>query len=162
MSGSSEVQIIKMPNRLRAKIGNRPGPSLDDIVADAEAALDGLEVHYQGWIEDYLAALKGALTDALADPLAAQEPLDRIRRVSHEVKGQGATFGYPLLTTVAYLLHRLVANHPGLAMKHLDVVGAHVHFMTIVVRDRVRDAGGRRENEIVAGLKAATQRIGAG
>lgn len=162
MSDGAEVQIIKMPNRLRAKVGTGPGPSLDEIVADAEAALNGLEVHYEDWIQEYLTALKSALNDALSDPLGAGEPLDQIRRVSHEVKGQGATFGYPLLTTVAYLLHRLVANHPELAAKHLDVVAAHVHFMTIIVRDKVRDTGARRENEIVAGLQAATQRIGAG
>lgn len=162
MSDRSEAQIIKMPNRLRAKTGTALGPTLDEIIADAEAALDGLEVHYEDWIRDYLAEFKAAMSAALADPLAAGEPLDKIRRVSHEVKGQGATFGYPLLTTVAHLLHRLVANHPDLAMKHLGIVAAHIDFMAIVVRDKIRDSGGRRENEIVAGLQAATQRIGAG
>jgi hypothetical protein len=47
-------------------------------------------------------------------------------------------------------------------MKHLGIVAAHIDFMAIVVRDKIRDSGGRRENEIVAGLQAATQRIGAG
>lgn len=39
MSDSSESQVVQLPNLLRAKVGTKTGPSLDQIVAEAEAAL---------------------------------------------------------------------------------------------------------------------------
>ena len=43
MSDDNDARVIRTPNLLRAKIGTKPGPDLDHIVAQAEAALDGLD-----------------------------------------------------------------------------------------------------------------------
>ena len=162
MDDDNEARVFTPFNTLRAKIGNKPGPNLDQIVANAEAALDDMKVEFEVWIRDDLQALRDALT-ALRETTAADPAiLARIKTLSHEIKGQGATYGYPLLTIVGDLLHGFIECDPEVAAKHLSLLDAHVDFMTLVLAQEIRDEGDARVRKILAALVEAAKKAHTG
>ena len=158
MTTDPDAQVIRMPNLLRTKVGTEPGPDLDKIVASAEAVLAEMQDQYEAWVRGDLKAMNEALAAAQTGAHPNPEALKRIRVMAHEIKGQGATFGYPLLTTVGHMLHGLIDRLGADAAKHLDLIAAHVGFMNLVVCNEVRDDGGIQENQALMGLEMAVKR----
>lgn len=151
-----DVRIIVPPNLLRAKVGNKPGPSLDQLVAKAEAALTELQGEYEVWIRDDLKTLR----DAVASLRQEMDPatLERVKIMCHEIKGQGATYGYPLLTTVGHLLYLFIERDADVAVRHLGIIDAHVDFMALVLSQKIEDQGDLQAQGILAGLQDAARK----
>lgn len=154
-----KAQVIKIPNLLRAKVGNKPGPDLNQIVQQAEAALDGMQEQYEGWIREYLKTITEALERARASVPPDAKAIDLIRKTSHDIKGQGQTFGYPLLTRAGHMLHSFIERDHAQAARSLDLIAAHIDFMNLVIQDGIHDNGGEQEERILSGLEAAATKI---
>ena len=150
-----DVRIFTPPNLLRAKVGNKPGPNLDQIVAKAEAALTELQDDYEVWIRDDLKTLREAVKSLRQelDPTV----LERIKTLGHEIKGQGTTYGYPLLTIAGDLLYRFIAEDGKVAANHLALIDAHVDFMALVLSDKIHDQDDVTAQGILAGLEQAAK-----
>ncbi len=151
-----EVRIFTPPNLLRAKVGDKPGPDLDQIVAKAEAALTELQDDYEVWIRDDLQTLRDAVVSLRRefDP----KVLERIKTLAHEIKGQGSTYGYPLLTNLGHMLYGFIDRDADVAARHLDLIYAHVDFMTLVLNQGIHDQGDATAQGILAGLETAITR----
>lgn len=147
--------IVSRPNWLRAKLGKAPGPALEEIVAAAEAALEELKDDYEVWIREDVLRLATVLAELRAAPQCDSAALERLQVLSHEIKGQGTTFGYPLLTAIAQMLCRFIEDDPAAAARQLDLVAAYVEFMNLVVAEKIRDDGGPRAREILDALATA-------
>ena len=154
-----KAQVIKVPNMLRAKIGNRPGMNLDTIVEQAEAALGEMQDQYETWIRDYLTTINEGLAAARAVTPPDPDAIARIRKTSHEIKGQGETFGYPLLTRAGHMLHGFIDRDEAVAARHLDLIAAHIDFMNLVVQDGVRGEGGPKEDQLLGALETAARKV---
>ena len=159
MSKDNDAQVIQPPNLLRAKIGTKEGPNLDRIVAQAEAALDDMRDEYEGWIREYLASIGKALEEARASHPPNPEAIARIRKISHEIKGQGETFGYPLLTQAGHMLHHLIDKDERVASRNLPLIAAYIDFMNLVVKNEVHDMGGLEEAQLLSALETATKKF---
>ena len=152
-------QIIKAPNLLRAKIGNKPGPDLNQIVEQAEAALDDMKDQYEGWIRGYLETINTAMSEAQAGVPPNPDAIARIRKTSHEIMGQGLTFGYPLLTKVGHMLHGFIDRDEANAARNLDLIAAHVDFMNLVFQKPIRGDGGPEEERFLGVLVDAARKL---
>ena len=151
-----DASVFAPQNLLRAKIGTKPGPNLDQIVAKAEAAIGELSEQYEVWIRDDLKTLRTAVASLRkeADPAI----LERIKILGHEIKGQGATYGYPLLTTVGHLLYIFIDRDSDVAARHLDLIDAHVNFMALILSENIDDQGGLQAQCILASLQNAADK----
>ena len=156
MSDDDGARVFTPPNLLRAKVGNKPGPDLDQIVAKAEAALTELQDDYEVWIRDDLKTLR----DAVASLRQQVDPtvLERIKILSHEIKGQGSTYGYPLLTTVGHFLYGFIDRDADVAARHLDLIDAHVDFMALVLSQKIRGEDDLQAQCIWSGLQDAAKK----
>lgn len=154
-----KAQVIQIPNLLRAKVGNTKGPDLSQIVRDAEAALNDMRDQYEEWIRGYIKAINDALEEARAGVPPDPEAITRIRKNSHEIKGQGETFGYPLLTRAGHLLYRFIEHDPDAAARNLDLIAAHIDFMNLVVKNGVHDEGGLEEAQLLDALETAARKL---
>jgi len=152
----NDSRVFTPPNLLRAKVGNKPGPNLNQIVAKAEAALGELQEEYEVWIRDDLKALRAAVASLRQelDPTI----LERVKILGHEIKGQGATYGYPLLTTVGHLLYTFIERDADVAARHLELIDAHVDFMALILSEKIDDQGGLQAQGILAGLQDAAKK----
>lgn len=156
----NKAQIFVPPNLLRAKVGNKPGPNIDQMVASAKAALDEMKDDFEVWIRDDLKALKESVAalHRAADPIA----LERIKTLAHEIKGQGSTYGYPLLTAAGDLLHLFIDKDATVAAQNLGIIDAHVDFMALVLNQEIRDQGDAMAQGILQGLRDAAKKAHGG
>ncbi|WP_020177980.1 Hpt domain-containing protein [Methylopila sp. M107] len=135
----SDHTILRPPNRLKqraARYVDDKGREDPDPVRRAENALKLLSNEFDAWMSVELEALQIAHgASAAAHDLA---DLAALYRASHDIRGQAATFGYPLAGMIAdglcELLERRTAPRP--AQQMLDL---HVNAIKALVRENVRN-----------------------
>jgi len=137
-----------------------PGRRLTDeerkAIRRAEASIARLAGRYLAAAEADLARLKAAAADVLADPAGRTSHLDRLFRISHDMKGQGATFGYSLVTDIGGRLCRFVEKRrESLDDAGMAVVLRHVAALERVIRERMTEAGASEAKALVDSLDRA-------
>ncbi|MGE5517354.1 MAG: peptide ABC transporter substrate-binding protein [Bacteroidota bacterium] len=124
-----------------------------DALARAEAALAALDGDYLRWVQADVTALAGALAALRQSSGPQWQPsAERLYAIAHDIKGQGATFGYPLMSTLAQALCGLIVGAPG-DRTVLARLGVLVAAMTEVVSTRLSGDGGQRGRDLLASLR---------
>ncbi len=157
MSAKSQYQVINPPNTLQAKVASAGGPSVEQMAVDAEAALQEIKDGYEAVVQAELRKIDDALTRAMEAPASAAEALKEVFGISHDIKGQAASLGYPMLTAIAQSLCRFITTNEPAALKGLDVVGAHYRAMETVVAHRIRGDGGANGIKLLGALDTAVK-----
>lgn len=133
------AQVIQPPNPLRSRLGSRL-PKIDpDAIAKAEAALQGLSSQFGAWLRDEVAKLEAAQVSLRADGMT-QQGIDRLYTHAHDLKGLGATYGFPLVTRIAGSLCTLLGEQATRSQTPPVLIYAHVDAIRVVVREDMRDA----------------------
>lgn len=116
----------------------------DAAAAECDSTMGALRADYERWTHDALARMTEALITARARSEARALALRQLFEAAHDVKGQGASFGYPLLSRIGQSLCRLGhgASYEAFPAETLKVVGAHIDAMKIILEKRIRGDGG--------------------
>ncbi|MCR6643525.1 MAG: hypothetical protein NVV62_02815 [Terricaulis sp.] len=69
-------------------------------------------------------------------------PFSQLMDVAHDIKGMGASYGYPLATEIAASLCRLIETSAGKAAARAEprLASAHVDSLRAIVRDQIKSA----------------------
>ncbi|MGE5548354.1 MAG: Hpt domain-containing protein [Solirubrobacterales bacterium] len=127
-------------------------PDIDlEALERAEAALARLSDDYLTWAEADAARLCACLAETEGPAIADKDVLHRLFAIAHDMKGQAATFGYPLITTIAHRLCRLI-DHRGAETLPRARVAAHVDAVSEVLARRLSGNGGAAGQAILARL----------
>ncbi len=114
-----------------------------DPVKDAEAAVAALADSFLEWITADIEKAKQALESAKDKPGDNQAELREIFGVVHNVKGQGGSFGYDLLTKIGgSMCDYLRAANASASEKQLKVIVAHFAAMDFVLEKNIQGSGG--------------------
>jgi len=113
-----------------------------------------LEVSYSEWVKDDIEEIEKTMNALVASGGQDPDAIKTLYRVVFDTKGQGGSFGYPLLTRVAGSLAEFLMERNELDGFGLEVAGAHVSAMRAVIRENVRDDGGKTGVELVQSLEA--------
>ena len=158
MSGKSQHQVITPPSMLQAKVPKTGGPSMDEMAAEAETALQEIKDGYEAVVQEDVRRIDDAITKAMEEPASAPAALEEVFGICHDIKGQAASLGYPLLTAIAQsLCHFISASEPA-ALKGIDVVGVHTRAMGTVVGHKIRGDGGEIGKKLLGALDAAVKK----
>lgn len=125
-----------------------------DALARAEAAVDALTGDYLGWVSKDVVALAQAVAAlASAPPEQWRHCAAAVFDIAHDIKGQGTTFGYPLVSCLAQaacdLVRDATAPEPGLSGRLEELAAA----MAEVVAARLSGDGGRAGRDLLTKLK---------
>ena len=140
----ADHDVIVPPNPLKkAVVRANPGDAAEpDPVARAEQALFELSGDFSRWMEsecERLDAARRAVAAGFTD-----KTRDELFRAAHDIKGEAATFGFPLIEPVAASLCRLIEHSPDLARIPLMLIDQHVDGIVAIVH---RNARGNRERK---------------
>tara|TARA_B100000214_G_C23655744_1_gene485075 strand:- start:36 stop:551 length:516 start_codon:yes stop_codon:yes gene_type:complete len=146
-----KVSMPINPVKAKAKIG---GPNAVDnkVLERAEAAIEEMSEDYLVWVQKDLADINSAFESLLSEKGSEKENLERIFLVAHDMKGQGGTFGFDLITTIADQLCRLVDNKEFPNKNGFDAVRVHIDAMRVVLNKRIKGNGGREGEKVLNGL----------
>ena len=131
-----EIEVFMPPNVLKAKVGNFSGVDMSAIKR-AETAMDQLKSNFAEWASDDVRRLAEARERYAKQP--DQESRAALLRAAHDMKGQAATFDFPLIARVAGSLAYLIHDLPEGKNLSLLLVDAHVNAIQIIHRQNMRD-----------------------
>ena len=72
----------------------------------------------------------------------------KINALAHDLKGQGGTFGYPLITTFAGSLFKFTDANARQTDNYVQIVNAHIDAIRAVVAGKIQGDGGRTGREL--------------
>lgn len=130
------------------------GGGMAAVLARAQAAVADLAKDYSTWALADLTRARQALTQAEGDAGARAAHVEALFRVAHDLKGQGSSFGYPLITRIGDSLCRLTRDRERhYETRHLDLAKSHLDAMQLVLSKEIKGEGGKVGAELVAKLK---------
>ena len=130
------IELFMPPNILKAKAGGDGKVDLEAI-ARAETALDSLKENFFDWLTsdvDKLIESHKVFADS-----KSKETSDALFRASHDMKGQAATFGYPIVSRIAGSLCKLIEEVSGIDKLPAQLVEAHVQTIHVMHRQNIKD-----------------------
>ena len=138
MSEQNSGQIIQVPNTLRMKVGASRLGALDPAaIAKAEAALKSLSGNFEQWLQDEIAKLEAARQAIRAEGMTA-ETVEGLYLRTHDLKGLGTTYGFPLVTRIAASLCVLTDDADKRTRVPMPLVDAHIDAIKAAVKGGVQ------------------------
>jgi len=157
-----EPEFIYPSNNLKNKVGPIT-PGIDEAaLARAEQAIAGMADNYLEWAAADIDKLAGAYDELRAsDETNKAERLDALFNVAHDIKGQGGSFGFPLITAVANQLCRFLENTPSEAFGNpqMDVVNVHINALRLILQQKMKGDGGKAGENLLSGLAAVIDKV---
>ena len=156
-----ELEIINPPNTLKSKVKiGGPGAISMDMIEKAEKVLAGLSDNYLEWVQEDLKNISAAFDELKAGRGDQKKVLDSIFRMSHDMKGQGGSFGYNLMTAVGNELCRMIEKLPTpITPAHIEAIGVHVDSMKLIISQKIKGDGGKTGAAILAGLQKVSTKL---
>jgi chemotaxis protein histidine kinase CheA len=155
---SDSARIIRPNLTLNSKVTvGGPGAVDEAMLEKAEQVIQSMSEDYLKWAKDDLTRLAKAFAVLKAaggqSPDTAQQ-LDAIFSVSHDIKGQGGSFDYQLMTIVGNQLCRFIENLAGKADANaIEVIELHVNALQAVMAHKLKGDGGAIGKKFLAGLE---------
>ncbi len=135
--------------------------ALERRIAQAEAAVAALADQFLPSVRDEVETLKGHLATARQAPGANAEAMRAAYEIVHVVKGQGGSFGYPLITDVGDLLCRLMHEGRDQDRRTLDLIDEHVRVLSYIIDRKLSGDGGDQGKALMDELNALNMRYAA-
>ncbi len=159
----SDVWYFRLTNHLKEKAGglgmSDPGELPLDFLEEADQQLQRAALDFTEWAQDYLKKLSRLCDDAFAKPESRRESFEEINLLAHELRGQGGTFGYPLITIFGKMLYDATSQRGRQDDNAVEIVKAHIDAMRAVLGDKVAGDGGEIGRELQKSLEAAVDKL---
>lgn len=161
MSGK-EVQYITPPNNLRQKqkLAGVTG-TIDGVWLDAaEKSIGNAKFDYLEAVGEDLQRLQNAYDVALKDKTSRAARVQDLYAIVQTVKGQGSSFGYPLISSVGAQLARFIEDcGDDMSDAQMEGVKVHVETMRLIMQQKMEGDGGAIGQKLVAGLALVIKKI---
>lgn len=160
MSDDDTVNVIKPPDTLSAKV-TKGGPGAVDLAAieRAESVIANMADSYLDWVEEDLVKIQKAQQELKANKDDPAVYLNKVFQISHDMKGQGGSFGYDLMTILGNDLCRFLEDKETVSKVDLEVVDLYIGTMQVVISNRMGGDGGPEGNKVLTGLAAVVDKI---
>jgi CheY-like chemotaxis protein len=161
----NSVYYWRLQNILRSKVAGGPikpevkGEIPSDLIENAEKQLAEETLKFKSWCLEYLSELSGFCTNALAETDNRSQHFSNINRLAMKLRGQGSTFGYPLISTISTMLYDVTAEGCRVDDKSVEAAEFHIETMRAVIRSDITGDGGETGRHLVEELKTHLKEI---
>jgi hypothetical protein len=162
MSKQEGVEFFTVPNTLKSKVKITADGVDEAVLERAEQIIVELKDDYLTWAEDDITRLHQAaanlkeLSAASPDDALVKKTFHDIYEVSHDMRGQGGSFGYPLMTAVCDRMCQFIEkvwDEPKL--NQLPVLSVCIDTMSLIISQRLDGDGGAMGHNLLRALDAA-------
>ncbi len=140
--------------------GGKGGGTIDGGALTAAAAeFEKMAEDYPDWVQTHIKELYTHCRRSVDTPEERSKYFKRINEIAHDMRGQGGTFGYTLVTEVGNSLCSYLETLEDAGEREMEVVEAHADALRTVIRQKVKGDGGHLGREIVEGLHQAVEKV---
>ena len=163
----NQVFLFRLPNRLRGKVGGTghkgKGELPVEALHEADDTLHRNSFEFHDWALGYLATMSKVCDKALSVPEARRrKPFELINSIAHELRGQGGTFGYPLITTVGKMLYEITSFSCSTDETAIRIIKAHIDTMRVVFREKITGDGDEVGRQLIKTLTRVIEQVSLG
>lgn len=158
------VRYYRLRNRLREKAAGGIGVEAKgctislEALAAAEELFEAAQDDYPNWVQEHLDKLYRELSMCLKKPDQRHRHFENLNEIAHDMKGQGGTFGYPLVSLFGCGLYDITNEPADITDAHVQIAKAHIDSMRAVIAGRVAGDGGAVGRELKASLEQAIRK----
>ena len=128
-----------------------------EAMANAETAASALARDFPELVRAERAALAAAVTTFVDAP--TPETAEPLRRLAHELKGQGGSFGYPIVSAAAASLDRLLRGAAMFDRRLAEAARAHADAIALAFDCRRSGPADAEFTHLLARLEAMTEKL---
>ncbi|MBM3553972.1 MAG: hypothetical protein FJX47_00280 [Alphaproteobacteria bacterium] len=161
MSEKGKFEIVGQPPSLEGKVKLMIGRDADELLKAAEKRIEGLKDEFIGILKRDAERLGDQMATAEKDPAGRVAAIKSIRKMAHELRGQGGTFGYPLISEVGDTLVKYIDTVQEASDNDLKIMRAHVDAIRVVQSRVITGDGGDVGRALLAELQRILARAGA-
>ena len=160
MDDEPKAEVITPPDTLKKKV-KASGPGAVDLgtLERAEAVIADMTDNYVEWAAKDLAKIYQALENLKAEKKDRKDALARIFQLSHDMKGQGGSFGYTLMTILGGNLCNFVENLEDAGSAEIEVIQLHINAMALVIARQMKGDGGKEGVQLLKGLGLVAAKV---
>ena len=125
---------------------------------DGEAGDELTALYLENAFKD-VAELERLQAEAARDPGGWSEYCDQMRNIVHNIKGQGTSFGYPLMTRVGESCSTLLKAIEQPDAATLKLLAAHVQTLRTVLDKDIKGTGGELGETLSSRLEALVTKL---
>ncbi|MCK5297218.1 MAG: response regulator [Alphaproteobacteria bacterium] len=159
----SDLWLFRLPNKLKEKIG---GANIKgalqlpvSILEEAEESLERQSLDFAELAQKHLFKLSELIQKIKETDEVKRFPLIKeINMIAHELRGQGGTFGYPLITIFGKSLYEVTKKLPEIDDSVIQLIKAHSDSMNAVIREKIAGDGGELGRVILKSLDIAIKK----
>lgn len=154
----ADGEAIRPSLTIRAKTTAVAEEDPETFFAAADGAIAAAADAFLDHAREDLAVLRQSFLCALETPEEREDSLRRAYTIAHDLKGQGTSYGFSLMTEVAALLCAALRSPRTEDSAWRRVARAHIEALGLVIEQGIRGDGGalgRRVVERLARLDAA-------
>ncbi len=155
-----EMEIINPPNTLKSKV-REGGPGAVDLATleRAENVIAEMADSYLEWVQEDLKRIEGAYKKLAEASGERTKEAEEVFQIAHDIKGQGGSFGYDLMTLIANELCRLIERQDGFGPAEVQAVKVHIDAMKLVIQNRMKGDGGANGQALVDGIRQVGDKL---
>ena len=155
-----QAQVIRPPQTLQNKV-DKGGPGAVDLdaLAKAEDVIANLADDYLTWVQEDLARLEAAYAEMEKGEGDPKVLLDNVFQIAHDMKGQGGSFGYDLMTAIGDQLCRLVEKMDKVTPREIGMVRVHIDAMRVIIVKELKGDGGEEGRKLLMGLSLVGDKV---
>jgi HPt (histidine-containing phosphotransfer) domain-containing protein len=126
---------------------------LEAVLARAQAAVADLAKNYIPNTLVDLDRCAAQLKSARDTPDQRGDAIKELHNTAHNIKGQGSSFGFPLVTRIAHSLCNLVRQERAFSDGDLGVIQAHLDALRLILIKDIKGDGGEVGAKLAARLE---------
>jgi hypothetical protein len=140
---------------------NEGDRNLEAVLARAQAAVADLAKSFAEQAVVDLGNCAAFLATARERPETRAESVREIYGIAHNLKGQGTSFGYPMITRIGQSLCQLTRRERDFSDADLGVIQAHLDAIRLILAKDIKGDGGEVGDKLAARLETLTAQANA-
>jgi chemotaxis protein histidine kinase CheA len=134
-------------------MGEEGDRKFEAVLARAQAAVADLAKDYAPNTIADIDGCAALLKTAREVPAQRAAAVKDLYNIAHNIKGQGGSFGYPLVTRIGHSLCTLVRQERDFADADLNVMQAHLDALRLILAKEIKGEGGEVGAKLAARLE---------
>ena len=158
---TDKPRFVDPPNLLKRKTGGGPAGSgtIDEsALMAAQAVISEQATGYPERAAEDINILAKERAKAAKDPSTRVEQIAKIGKLVHDIRSEGSTFGYPLITKVGTSLYDF-CQYAQASDAQIEVIGAHVDALRVIIGQKIEGDGGEVGAELLNMLRLASNKF---
>jgi len=155
-----KLEVINPPNVLKEKVGTDGKGAIDvEAIEKAQEVIASLADSYLDSVVEDFRKINEAFEKLEAATGDRKEELMGVFQEALNLKGQGGSFGYDLMTAIGNELCLLIEKLDKAGPREVEAIKLHIHSMELVIGEDMKGKGGKAGEKMLAGLQQVCDKL---